>query len=55
MKTKLLAAAAAFAIAAPAAAQITVDGMRDAAYGAATASVASTDRRRTATSVRPAR
>ena len=36
---KLLAAAAAFAIAAPAAAQITVDGTRDAAFGSATSSV----------------
>ena len=34
MKSKLLAAAAALVVAAPAAAQISVDGMRDAAYGA---------------------
>jgi hypothetical protein len=42
MKSMLLAAAAALVVAAPAAAQITVDGTRDAAFGASTASVAYT-------------
>ena len=42
MKSMLLAAAAAFVVAAPASAQIAVDGSLDAAYGASTASVAYT-------------